>query len=110
MRARWTIDRGGRGTWSVLVNEIPFGISKQTLVEAVGTLIENKVLPDIENIIDESAEDLRIRIVPRSKNINPDVMMERLFQKSSFQVRIPLNMNALVNSGEPVAMSTQDMM
>ncbi|MGC8030519.1 DNA gyrase subunit A, partial [Salmonella enterica] len=75
-RARWEQEEGNRGTWAVVVTEIPFLVQKSRLIEKVAELLDQKKLPLVGDIRDESAEDVRIVIEPKSKNVDPALMME----------------------------------
>jgi len=101
VRARWAKEEGGRGTWNVVVTEIPFMVQKSRLIEKLAELIDDKKLPLVAEVRDESAEDVRVVIEPRSRTVDPAVMMESLFRLSELESRIPLNMNVLVEGVVP---------
>ncbi|MDP2358932.1 MAG: DNA topoisomerase IV subunit A [Beijerinckiaceae bacterium] len=101
VRARWGKEDGGRGTWNVVVTEIPFMVQKSRLIEKLAELIDEKKLPLVAEVRDESAEDVRVVIEPRSRTVDPAVMMESLFRLSELESRIPLNMNVLVEGVVP---------
>ncbi len=101
VRARWSKEEGARGTWNVVVTEIPFMVQKSRLIEKLAELIDDKKLPLAAEVRDESAEDVRVVIEPRSRTVDPAVMMESLFRLSELETRIPLNMNVLVDGVVP---------
>jgi topoisomerase-4 subunit A len=101
VRARWTQEDTGRGTWVVVVTEIPWLVQKMRLMERLGELINEKKLPLIADVRDESAEDIRVVIEPRAKTVDPAIMMESLFKLTELESRIPLNMNVLVKGKIP---------
>jgi topoisomerase-4 subunit A len=101
VRARWEKEDAGRGTWNVVVTEIPYMVQKSRLIEKLAELIDEKKLPLVAEVRDESAEDVRIVIEPRSRTVDPAVMMESLFRLSELESRIPLNMNVLVDGVVP---------
>ncbi|MFN3892484.1 MAG: DNA topoisomerase IV subunit A [Beijerinckiaceae bacterium] len=101
VRSRWTKEEGSRGTWNVVVTEIPFMVQKSRLIEKLAELIDEKKLPLVAEVRDESAEDVRVVIEPRSRTVDPAVMMESLFRLSELESRIPLNMNVLVDGVVP---------
>jgi len=95
VRARWTKEETGRGTWVAVVTEIPYGVQKGKLIEEIAALINDKKLPILEDIRDESDADVRIVLEPRSRTVDPDMLMDSLFRLSDLEVRVPLNMNVL---------------
>ncbi|MEM9739656.1 MAG: DNA topoisomerase IV subunit A [Pseudomonadota bacterium] len=103
MRAKWQVEDLGRGTWQIVVTEIPYQIQKGRLIEKLAELIENKKVPLLDDVRDESAEDIRLILEPRSKSVDPDVLMESLFKASDLESRFSLNMNVL-NDGVPQVM------
>ncbi len=101
VRARWAKEEIGRGTWAVVVTEIPYGIPKGRLIEKVAELVGDKKLPLVADVRDESAEDVRVVIEPRSRSIDPNLMMESLFRLTEFEARVPLNVNVLAGGKVP---------
>ncbi|MDH6257960.1 DNA topoisomerase IV subunit A [Bradyrhizobium sp. BR13661] len=101
VRARWEQEEGNRGTWAVVVTEIPFLVQKSRLIEKVAELLDQKKLPLVGDIRDESAEDVRIVIEPKSKNVDPALMMESLFRLTELENKIPLNLNVLIKGRIP---------
>ena len=101
VRARWTKEEGGRGTWVVVVTEIPYMVQKSRLIEKIAELLNDKKLPLVADIRDESAEDVRVVIEPRTRAVDPAVMMESLFKLSELENRFPMNMNVLVDGVVP---------
>ena len=105
LRAKWHKEEGARGTWVVVVTEIPYQVAKSKLIKDVADMIGDKKLPFLDDIRDESAEDIRIVLVPKSRNIEPDVMMEQLFRTTALETRFSLNMTVLDASQTPRVMS-----
>ncbi|UVO52713.1 DNA topoisomerase IV subunit A [Sphingomonas sp. SUN039] len=105
VRARWSVEDQGRGTWIAVVTEIPYGVQKGKLIEALAALVNDKKLPILADVRDESAEDIRLVIEPRSRAVDPHVLMESLFRMSELEVRVPLNMNVLGADRTPRVMS-----
>lgn len=101
VRARWEQEEGARGVWVVVVTEIPFLVQKSRLIEKVAELLDQKKLPLVGDIRDESAEDVRIVIEPKSKNVDPALMMESLFRLTELENKIPLNLNVLIKGRVP---------
>ena len=101
LRARWTTEDTGRGTWVVVVTEIPYGVQKSRLIERLAEVVTEKKSPLVADVRDESAEDVRVVIEPRSRNVDPKVMMEHLFRLTELESRIPLNLNVLVDGVVP---------
>src|SRR5690606_28420098 len=105
IRARWTTEDMGRGTWNAVVTEIPYGVQKSRLIEKIAELILARKLPLVEDIRDESAEDIRIVLVPKSRTVDPELMMESLFRLTELESRFPLNMNVLSRGRIPNVLS-----
>jgi len=103
-RARWTREDSGRSGWRIVVTEIPYQVKKADLVEQLAGLIEAKRAPLLGDIRDESAEDIRLVIEPRSRTTSPEVLMESLFRLSDLETRFPININVLDAKGAPVVM------
>src|SRR6185312_10765329 len=101
VRARWTQEESGRGTWQVVITEIPWLVQKMRLVERIAELINEKKLPLVADVRDESAEDIRLVIEPRARTVDAALMMESLFKLTELESRIPLNMNVLVKGKVP---------
>src|SRR5499427_2324739 len=101
VRARWKQEDTGRGTYSIVITEIPWLVQKSRLVEKLAELINEKKLPLVADVRDESAEDIRLVIEPRSRSVDAELMMESLFKLSELESRIPLNMNVLVKGRIP---------
>ena len=101
LRARYSIEDLGRGQWQMAITEIPFQVQKSKLIEKIAELIQTKNIPILEDVRDESAEDVRIVLEPKSKNVEPNVLMETLFKISDLEVRFSLNMNVLIDGLVP---------
>lgn len=101
VRARWEQEEGTRGTWVVVVTEIPFLVQKSRMVEKIAELLDQKKLPLVGEVRDESAEDVRLVIEPKSKNVDPALMMESLFRLTELENKIPLNLNVLIKGRVP---------
>ncbi|MGO9982696.1 MAG: DNA topoisomerase IV subunit A, partial [Rhodomicrobium sp.] len=95
LRARWHTEETGRGTYQIIVTEIPYGVQKSRLIEKMADLLQAKKLPLLGDVDDESAEDIRIVIEPKSRNVDAALLMEQLFRLSELEVRVPLNMTVL---------------
>ena len=95
VRARWSIEDQGRGTWIAVVTEIPYGVQKGKLIEALAALVNDKKLPILADVRDESDAEIRLVIEPRSRAVDADVLMESLFRMSDLEVRVSLNMTVL---------------
>jgi topoisomerase IV subunit A len=108
LRARWTKEDGGRGTWTAVVTEIPYMVQKSRLIEKIAELLAEKKLPLVADIRDESAEDVRVVIEPRSKTVDCVMMMEQLFRTTELETRFPMNMNVLVDGVVPRVISLKE--
>src|SRR3954449_12134045 len=100
-RARWSQEEGARGTWVVVITEIPWLVQKSRLIEKIAELLNDKKLPLVGDVRDESAEDVRIVIEPKSRAVDPELLMESLFRLTELESRIPLNLNVLVKGKIP---------
>ncbi len=105
LRARWEKEAAGRGTWQIVVTEIPYQVNKARLLERIAALITERKLPILADVRDESAEDLRIVLEPKSRNVDPQVLMESLFRLTDLEVRFPLNLNVIDLDGTPRVLS-----
>ena len=101
VRARWHKEDTGRGTYVVVVTEIPWLVQKMRLIEQFAQLINDKKLPLVAEMHDKSAEDIRIVIEPRSRTVDPVLLMESVFKLTALESRIPLNMNVLMKGRIP---------
>src|SRR5262245_31251472 len=101
VRARWRKEDTGRGTYLIVVTEIPYQVQKGRLVEKIGELLNERKLPLVADVRDESAEDIRLVIEPRSRTVDPELLMESMFKLTELESRIPLNMNVLVKGRVP---------
>jgi topoisomerase-4 subunit A len=100
-RAKWTQEEGARGTWVVVITEIPWLVQKSRLVEKIAELLNEKKLPLVGDVRDESAEDVRLVIEPKSRAVDPALMMESLFRLTELESKISLNLNVLIKGRIP---------
>ena len=108
VRARWSVEREKGGAWQVVVTEIPYQVQKSRLIERMADMLQAKKLPFLADIRDESAEDLRIVLEPKSRRLEPEVVMESLFKLTDLETRVPLNLNVLDSDGRPGVMSLRE--
>ncbi|MBV9346753.1 MAG: DNA topoisomerase IV subunit A, partial [Pseudolabrys sp.] len=101
VRAVWEKEEGSRGAYQIVITEIPWLVPKSRLVEKIAELINDKKLPLVADVRDESAEDVRLIIEPRARTVDPELMMESLFKLTELESRINLNMNVLVKGRIP---------
>ena len=101
LRARWKTEETGRGTYPIVVTEIPWQVQKMRLVEGIAELINERKLPLLADMRDESAEDVRLVFEPRSRAVDPALLMESLFKLTELEARVPLNMNVLLRGRIP---------
>ncbi len=104
LRARWETEDLGRGVWRIVVTEVPYQVQKSKLIADLAELIENKKAPLLADVRDESAEDIRLILEPKSRTVEPEVLMESLFKLSDLEIRFPINMNVLDATGTPRVM------
>ncbi len=110
LRARWTVEKLPQGTWQIVVTEMPYQVPKARLVEKVAELLTAKKLILLEDIRDESAEDVRLVLVPKSRNVDPEVLMASLFQATDLEIRFSLNMNVLGADHVPRVMNLREVL
>ncbi|CBI76368.1 topoisomerase IV subunit A [Bartonella clarridgeiae 73] len=108
LRSRWHQEEGNRGSYVIVVTEIPYQIQKSRLIEKTAELLLARRLPMLEDIHDESAEDIRIVLVPKNRTIDPELLMESLFKLTDFEVRFPLNLNVLTLGKVPNVLSLRE--
>ncbi|WP_114943774.1 DNA topoisomerase IV subunit A [Microvirga calopogonii] len=105
VRARWTKEDLGRGNWQIVVTEIPYSVPKSRLIEKIAELLQEKKLPLLADVRDESAEDIRVVLEPRAKTVDPIILMESLFKLTELESRIPMNVNVLSRGKVPKVLS-----
>jgi topoisomerase-4 subunit A len=105
VRAKWAIEDQGRGTWVAVVSEIPYQVPKAKLIEQIAALINEKKLPILADVRDESDEQIRIVIEPRARTVDPQTLMDSLFRLTDLETRVPLNLNVLDRERTPRVMS-----
>lgn len=105
VRATVTVEKEKGGGWHLLVSEVPYGVQKGKLIEDIAELIANKKLPILADVRDESAEDVRIVLEPRSRTVDPQLLLESLFRLTDLEIRFPLNLNVLDATRTPGVMS-----
>jgi len=110
VRSKWQTEDLGRGGYQIVVTEIPYQVQKSRLIEKIAELLIARKLPLLEDIRDESAEDVRIVLVPKSRTVDPTILMESLFKLSELESRIPLNMNVLSMGRVPKVMGLKDVL
>ncbi|HXE03686.1 MAG TPA: DNA gyrase subunit A, partial [Methyloceanibacter sp.] len=110
LRARWEVEKLGHGLYQVIVSEIPYQVPKSRLIEKIAQLLEERKLPLLADIRDESTDQVRIVIEPKTRNVDPVVLMESLFRATELETRVPLNMNVLDGQGVPRVMDLKEVL
>ncbi|HMM10433.1 MAG TPA: DNA topoisomerase IV subunit A [Paracoccus solventivorans] len=110
LRARWVIEDLGRGTWQIVVTEIPYLVQKSKLIERLAELVLTKKIPILADVRDESAEDIRIVLEPRARSVDPAQLMAALFRVSDLETRFSLNMNVLIDGRTPKVCSLKEVL
>lgn len=110
IRAKWFAEDLGRGQYQIIVTEVPYQIPKSRLIERIATLMEEKKLPFLADIRDESAEDVRIVLEPKSRSVEAEQLMEQLFRMTDLESRFGLNMNVLDGTGVPRVMDLREVL
>jgi topoisomerase-4 subunit A len=109
-RAKWQVEDLGRGTWQIVITEIPYQVPKSRLIEKLAELIQLKKIPLLADIRDESAEDIRLILEPRSRTVEPEVLMAALFKVSDLETRFSMNMNVLIDGRVPKVCSLKEVL
>jgi topoisomerase-4 subunit A len=110
LRCRWEVEDLGRGQWQIVVTEIPYQVQKSKLIEKIAEAIQTKKIPILADVRDESAEDVRMILEPRSKNVDPEVLMGMMYRSSDLEVRFSLNMNVLIDGVTPRVCSMKEVL
>jgi topoisomerase-4 subunit A len=110
VRAKWQVEDLGRGQYQIVVTEIPYQVQKSRLIERIADLLQAKKLAMLADVRDESAEDIRLVLEPKSRNVEPAVLMESLFRQTELETRIGLNMNVLDADRTPRVMSLREVL
>ena len=110
VRARWEKEQLSHGLYQIVITEIPYQVQKSRLIEKIAELYRNKKLPLLDNIIDESAEDMRIVLEPKSRAVDPEMLMESLFKTTELETRFSMNLNVLRADGVPQVMGLRELL
>src|SRR6201991_1393634 len=110
VRAKWHQEDAGRGTYAIVITEIPWLVQKSRLVEKIADLLNAKKLPLVADVRDESAEDVRLIIEPRARTVDATILMESLFKLTELESRVPLNMNVLSKGRVPKVMGLAEVL
>jgi topoisomerase-4 subunit A len=110
VRAKWEVEKSKAGSWVIVVTEIPYQVQKARLIEQIAQLLEEKKLPLLADLRDESTEQVRVVLEPKSRNVEPAVLMETLFRATPLESRFPLNMNVLDANRTPRVMSLKEVL
>ena len=110
LRAKWEVEKGKHGTWCVVVTEIPYQVQKSKLMEQVAQLLEDKKLPLLGDIRDESSDVIRLVLEPKTRGVEPEVLMETVFRATALETRFSLNMNVLDATRTPRVMGLKEVL
>ncbi len=110
LRAKWEVEKLERGQYKIIVTELPYQVQKRGLIEKMAALFNEKRLPFLETFQDMSAEDIRVVLTPKSKNIDANVIMESLFKLTDLEVKVQLNMNVLDSKSVPHVMNIKQVL
>jgi topoisomerase-4 subunit A len=110
LRAKWHVEDLGRGQWQIIVTEIPYQVQKSKLIEKIAEVIQTRRIPILADVRDESADDIRLVLEPRNRNVDPDVLMGMMFRNSDLEVRFSLNMNVLIDGLTPKVCSLKEVL
>ena len=110
LRAKWAKEETTRGGYQIVVTEVPYGVQKAKLVEKIAELMSDKKLPLLGDVRDESAEEIRLILEPKSRTVDPMLLMESMFRATELEVRFGLNMNVLSAGQIPNVLSIKDVL
>jgi topoisomerase IV subunit A len=110
VRAKWEVEKGKHGTWHIVVTQIPYQVQKSKLIEQVAQLMEDKKLPLLGDIRDESSDVIRLVLEPKTRGAEPEVLMETVFRATALESRFPLNMNVLDSTRTPRVMALPEVL
>src|SRR6056297_3445272 len=110
LRARWQVEELGRGGWQIVVTEIPYQVQKSKLIERIADLIQTRKVPILADVRDESTEDVRLILEPRSKNVDAEALMGLMYRNSDLELRFSLNMNVLIDGVTPRVCSLKEVL
>lgn len=110
LRAKWHVEDLGRGQWQIVVTEIPYQVQKSKLIEKIAEVIQLKKVPILGDVRDESADDIRLILEPKTKNVEPDMLMGMMFKNSDLEIRFSLNMNVLIDGVTPQVSSLKQVL
>ncbi|MCF2905716.1 DNA topoisomerase IV subunit A [Octadecabacter sp. CECT 8868] len=110
LRCKYEVEDLGRGQWQVIVTEIPYQVQKSKLIEKLAEVIQTKKIPILADVRDESADDIRIVLEPKSKNVDVEVLMGMLYRNSDLETRFSLNMNVLIDGLTPKVCSLKEVL
>ena len=108
VRARWEIEKGQQGAYNIIVTEMPYQVPKSRLIERIAELLNDKKLPLLDDIRDESSDTIRLVLVPKTRNVDAQMLMEQLFRATDLENRIPFNMNVLDGGLVPRVMNLKE--
>ena len=110
LRAKWGVEDLNRGQWQIVVTEIPYQVQKSKLIERLAELIQTKKVPILADVRDESADDIRVVLEPKTRNVEPEILMGTLFKNSDLETRFSLNMNVLIDGRTPKVCSLKEVL
>ena len=110
LRSKWIEEKLDRGQWQIVISEIPYQVQKSKLIEKIAELINNKKIPILADVRDESTDEIRIILEPRTKMIDPSVLMETLFKQTDLETRFSLNLNVLIDGRTPKVCSLKEVL
>ena len=110
LRANWFVEKKTHGQYVIVINEIPWSITKARIIEKIEEIISNKRISILSDIVDESSEDIRILIIPKNRDVNPDQLMSRLFKISDLELKINMNMNVIDSNKTPRVMNVKEVL
>ncbi|MBN07765.1 MAG: DNA topoisomerase IV subunit A [Rhodospirillaceae bacterium] len=110
VRAKWTTEKHGRGQYNIIISEIPYQVQKSRLIEKIAELLNARKLPMLADVVDESTEEVRIVLEPKSRTVDPALLMEQLYKQTDLESRFSLNMNVIDADNTPRVMNLREVL
>ncbi|MDG2034906.1 MAG: DNA topoisomerase IV subunit A, partial [Rhodospirillales bacterium] len=110
VRAKWTTEKLGRGQYNIVITEIPYQVQKSRLIEKIAELLNARKLPMLNDVVDESTEEVRVVLEPKNRTVDPALLMEQLYKQTDLETRFSLNMNVIDADNTPRVMNLREVL
>ncbi len=110
VRAKWITEKLGRGQYNIVITEIPYQVQKSRLIEKIAELLNARKLPMLNDVVDESTEEVRIVLEPKNRTVDPALLLEQLYKQTDLETRFSLNMNVIDADNTPRVMNLREVL